>query len=266
MGNIKPLQLEDVLSPGEISEFHQEWQDFKGKNTVADPYEVHNGLPVISKVFQFKDKPIFKARVFQGRNRLRKINPYHNAPFYLMPFWHIDHFWRVGEQMYHASMEKHRPNNQEYIIRDLPKLFDIKDSVYWPSKVQGHVSMTAIHKVKVGSWERGKAMELFTGHYQDDKTDTYYGSMTGVCFLALRSYVRCLRDIEADVPGSKEKMIRVIENQGVSHKYMLAPRTNLTTSSEELIAMVQNGGISDTGKLADFFSLYDRPTTEAISV
>jgi len=250
------VTLESILSPKEISRFHDGWSSFKGKKNIASPHNVHGGFPIISEVFQFEDKPVFRARVFQGRNHLRKINPYQNAPYYLIPFWHPIHYITAGEQMYHGMMELHRPNNNKLVATEIPEL-DLKEKLCWPGRVNGHVSGIGMYKVLAGSWERGKAVERYVCLFYDDKKEKVYGSFNATIFLTLRSHIKTLKYLRDGKDGSQEKMIRLIQDQAAQHKYLLQPRTDLTSSSEELIETIRKDKIPPESDMINFFSLYD---------
>ncbi|MDP3027579.1 MAG: hypothetical protein Q8N63_07785 [Nanoarchaeota archaeon] len=59
------MKIEDILSKEEIEQYNQEWKNFKGKYVPETSYNVHSGMPVLGKPFQFKDKPLFRAHVSQ---------------------------------------------------------------------------------------------------------------------------------------------------------------------------------------------------------
>jgi hypothetical protein len=257
MVNSRILKLEDMLSKEETDVFNMEWSMFEEKNKLSSPYEVHNAFPVISKIYQFRDKLIFRAKVFQRRDYLRKINPYHNAPFYLIPFWHAYHYVCVAEQIYHAATEKFRPNNQKYIVKDLP-YFDLNKPIYWPAKHQGHISAVGLIKLRRGSWERGNAIETYTCHFIDDKSGEDYGSAGGLCLVGFRSYVQTMNNLKAGNPEAAEKLIRSIQGQEISHSRLYKRRDNLTICADELIETIRNGRIPNEEAMDDFFSLYEK--------
>jgi len=251
------LKLEDFFSSEDFEKFNSQWNNFPDKDKLTLPSEVHMGNPVIGKVMQLEDKSVFRTKVFQGRNKLRKINPYYNAPFYLMPFWHLVHYWLTGEQFYHACMEKIRPNNHKCFVRDLPGEVKIEKPIFWPSKVQGHVSVIGLHKILKGSWERGKALESFTIHFYDDKQNKSYGYLSGACFMQFRSYVRAYQDLKEMKDGSFERMLRLVENQESNHQYLAIPRNDLLISGEELKENLRKGILPTEEVVDNFFSLYN---------
>jgi len=253
----KSLNLESFLESEDIERFHTQWEKFTGKNELSVPYDVHNGKPVISKVFQFEDKSIFRARVFQGRKHLRQINPYNNAPYYQIPFWHYIHLMIVGEQLYHGMMELHRPNNYRYIVTEIPEL-SLKEKIFWPGRVNGHVSAIGKYKTVMGSLEKGKLSEKYYCLIYDDEERKEKGSFSTTNFIGFRSFFKTTNDLVEKKLGSKERMIRLIETQEREHNYLLQPRTDLTSSGEELIEKVESGGIPSEEELINFFSLYDR--------
>ena len=65
------MALQDVLTEDEIQAYHAEWGLFTGKYKPETPYNVHSGLPIIGQVFQFEDKPIFRAHIL--KRRLKKF-------------------------------------------------------------------------------------------------------------------------------------------------------------------------------------------------
>jgi len=254
---LSPIKLEEVLNQEEIARFNEQWQRFKGKEEPAEPSEVHMSFPVISQVMRFEDKLVFRARVLQSERRLRKVNPYFNADRYLMPFWHPIHYIMVGEQLYHASMEIARPNNNRYFVKEIPVL-DLRRPVFWPSHTNGHVSVVGIVKILKGSWESGRAREQFSGELIDDKTGAAkYGSGYGICFVNFRSFYETMRDLKAGKPESREKLIRQIEEQDALLRKLYFPRQTLMAKKEELIDALKRGEVPEE-KIIDFFNFYDQ--------
>ncbi|MCX6262230.1 MAG: hypothetical protein NTY95_15610 [Bacteroidia bacterium] len=64
------MKLQDILSPEEIARYNEGWESFKGRYKLNSPYNTHSGMPVISEVYQFPGKPLFRAHVF-GRRLMR---------------------------------------------------------------------------------------------------------------------------------------------------------------------------------------------------
>lgn len=250
------LSLDSILSPSERENFYSSWESFKGKDEPAKAWQVHSGFPVISDVMQFEDKPVFRAKVFQSRSKLRKINPYHNTPYYRIPFWHPIHYLTVAEQMYHASMEYFRKDNHKFVVTEIPS-FDLKEKIVWAPRTNGYVSIIGLHKLLAGKWERGRAVESFTCLLVDDKEKKFYGSVSGTCFIGFRSYVKAHKDLMEKKEGSKERMSRLIKDQAEQHNDLLTKRTDLTAQTDELLARVRDDLPIDEKVLHNFFSLYD---------
>lgn len=253
---IKPLRLEDFLTEGEIEKFHTDWMEVKKELPVAEPYEVHSAMPVISKPWQFRDN-VFRARVLQ--KRLRRFNPYFNAHKYLPPFWHLQHYWMVGEQMYHGVTKLQRSYNNRHVVKDIPQL-DIKKMIFWPSwNSNGHISVIGLHRLKRGSWDEGNAIEKLSGNLYDDKTVHWYGTVSGMCFASWRSYVKAFQALREDEPSAMERMQNLILDQKRQHASLFVPRTDLRENeAEELVERLKDRKVT-LEDLDHFFSLYDIP-------
>jgi len=254
---IPPFSLEDLLTKEEISDFHQRWKIFNDKYALSSPYEVHGALPVISKVFKIEGKNVFRARVFQKKKHLRSLNPYFNAPYYLHPFWHPHHYSTVVEQLYHASTEIIRPNNNIYNAKDIASQ-EIKKSVFWPAHNNGNVSVIGIYKLRKGSWNRGKATEQFKGIIVDDETGEEHYNMNAICFINFRSFYIAYENLKAGTPGARERMHRLISDQERKLSELNFQRQYLKSSAEELISCLSRGEIPDIESVVDFFSFYDK--------
>ena len=255
---IKPLKLEDFLNDEEVERFHEEWESGKRKLPLAEPYEVHSAMPVISKAWQFEDKPIFRARVLQ--KRLRETNPYHNARCHLMPIWHPIHVGEVAEQMWHVNKKLSVPNYNRTAVYEAPQI-ELRAPIRWETNdANGNISVIALYKLMRGSWADGNSIEIGTWLFFDDKKQQfekakYYAN----CFASWRSYVKAYRNLQEGKPDALKRMRNLILDQSSQHKRLLNPRTDLRENeAEELIEKCKNKTLT-LEELDHFFSLYNLP-------
>ena len=104
------MELVDVLSQKEIKEYNEEWGSFTDKYKLETPYKVHSGLPIIGKVFQFRDKPVFRAHIFK-RKLKKAFDPYFiSRNGYLYPYFHTVHYFFPIEQATHVALSRLIPN------------------------------------------------------------------------------------------------------------------------------------------------------------
>ncbi len=239
----------DILTEGELSRYNQGWESFRGRYNVNSPKNVHSGMPVISEVYQFEDKPIFRAHVF-GR-RLRKFDPYFIASEHPMPFWNAQHYLMVGEQMYSATL--HLAIGDEYnrrVAKEVPIEFNWKKPMFF-------IDNASIELIRV---EEGKlrGYDKETGYFTiySDKTGRVLSRMSAMSFWQDRTYIQLLKKLRQGDQSSMERLLRVIEAQDLTHKRRTPKRQTLTTSKDELIELVRLGQYPQE-KFDDFFSLWD---------
>ena len=112
------MELSDIISQEEIESYYNEWTSFNQKYKPETNYNVHSGISFIGKVFQFKDKPIFRAHIFK-RKLKKAFDPYFiSNRGYLYPCFHTVHYFFPIEQIYHASMLKLVPDYFKFITID----------------------------------------------------------------------------------------------------------------------------------------------------
>ena len=249
------LTVEDILTEQEVKEYHSQWDSFRDrhgsatyKNKPLSPYQVHSNKPVIGKIFQFKDYPIFRSRVFQ--KILKEIDPYFITKNYLHPFWHLDHYRNVSEQIYHASMNKIR-NHDIILAKELDVHMDLKEETFWKNKI----SMELIYKF-IGKSDKKKIEKLYFTLY-DDKDNRIKGKLWGRTFVTLRNWAKFLEGIKQGDKESLDLLIKQIETQDNHLQILITPRQNLQTTKEELITKLRSGQIPEE-QLYDFFSLWDK--------
>ena len=253
---LKPLKLEEFLSEEEQERFHAEWERVKGILQIAEPYEVHSAMPVISKPWQFKDN-VFRARVLQ--RRLRRFNPYFNSQKYMVLFWHPQHYGLVAEQMYHACHKISQQNYHRNVIKDIPQI-KIKRLTFW-SNSNKHLSVIGLAKMRRGSWENGNAIEQSRYIVYSDKECEECGSVGSPCFIGLRSYVKAFHALQRGESDALKRIQNLIQDQASQHKRLTTQRTDLREDEAgEIIQKCRDGRIT-LEQLDHFFSLYDLPTS-----
>jgi len=267
MAKLKSLQLEDYLAQDEIERFHQEWQKHeterkrkaKKVSTLSSPYLVHNNIPVITIPRQFEEKPIFRSKVMEGH--LIRINPYYNSDKYLMPLWHLHHYWFVAEQLWHAIKSISIPNYNRYVVKDIGQP-EIKKPILWHrGSSNGDISITGILKLRRGSWQSGNVIEQFTAIFYDDKEGLEYGKVNALCFISFRNYVQAYNNLNNGNKNSFDKLRNLILDQNRQHKRLTTPRRDILDDdklAQELTKKCQDKTIT-LENLDFYFSLYDVP-------
>ena len=243
------VNINDILTKEEIEQYRGEWSSFKGRYKLNSPKNVHSGMPVISEVYQFEDKPIFRAHVF-GR-KLRKFDPYFIASEHPMPFWNAQHYLMVGEQMYSATL--HLAIGDEYnrrVAKEVPIEFNWKKPMFF-------IDNASIELIRV---EEGKlrGYDKETGYFAiySDKTGRVLSRMSAMSFWQERTYVQLLGRLREGDGSAMEKLTRVIEAQDLIQRRRTPKRQTLTTSKDKLMALAQSGQYPQE-KFDDFFSLWD---------
>jgi len=245
------MQLKDILTPNEIDEYHRQWKNFKGRYKLNSPYNTHSGMPVISEVYQFPSKTLFKARVFQ--EKLRGFNPYFIANECHSPFWHSLHYLIVAEQLYHASSN---------LLRDNSKLFgkdpDIKLKIRKPTFWTVHRAGISVELI-LESLRKSKDYFVERGNFTiySDKESEILANVTALAFWQERAYIKEIKAIKAGDKEATSRLIRKTERQDVWQKRLYNPRTNLP-DKDFLIAQLKQGKIPES-ELHDFFSFWDMP-------
>ncbi len=255
------MKVKDILTPEEVKEYHAQWKVFDKKNVLETKFNVHSSLPVLSPAFVYRDKPIpiLRARVFQ--DRLRSYDPYFVATKYGNPFWHINHYTMVAEQMYHAGSNMIRDNSR-LVVKDTLEGASMRIPTFWDSPHK-HVSVELL----LEPMAEKKATYLWAehGHFTiyDDRKNFPIATLDFNTYAQERGYLREYHIISngADAPTkakAKESLIRKIVMQSVRRsKWCKDPRTQPTMKTSKLIALVKDGSVSEEA-LYDHFSLWDR--------
>ncbi len=241
------MEIKDILSEREIAKYHEAWRNFSGKYTLEEEFNVHSSMPVISKVFQFRDKPIFRTHVIQ--KELKKFNPYFTSNKYPHPFWHAQHFFMVLEQFYHESSNK---------IRDNPKLIGkeneahiyLKRPVMWRDRVSVELILEDLGKFH--GYDREKDYSFF----YNESNNKIYAEISVQTFWQLRAYIQEIEKIKQGNREAVDSLIRKIEMQDINLKRLIKPRKTLM-NSDELISRLKEGNLPEQ-ELHDFFSFWDK--------
>ena len=243
------MKVEDILSKTEIEEYHEEWGNFNGKYKPNSCYNVHSGIPVISEVYRFKDKPVFRAHVFQ--KKLRKFNPYFISKKYFHPFWHVQHYFMVMEQLYHAGANKLRDNSQ-LIVKDVPERFKLRKPIFWDKP-------TSVELILENLGEKGAYhQERICFTFYDDRKERNISEVDVMTFYQPRAYVRDIIDLSGGKQEVRERLIRKIQHQAIGHREMTKSRAQIISSQNELIKRLKSGQTPEA-ELHDFFSFWDKP-------
>lgn len=244
------MKIEDILSKEEIEQYHQEWKNFKGKYVPETPYNVHSGMPVLGKPFQFKDKPLFRAHVFQ--ERLRNFNPYFISNEYHNPIWHSQHYFIAVEQLYHAASNLLR-DNPKLVGKDPEIKIKIRKPTFWTVHYKGisvELFIESLRKTADYFVERGN----FT-FYRDDENQRM-AELKALAFFQQRAYIKEMEALKEGDNNALERLTRKIEHQAIWQKRLYHPRTNLP-DKDFLIEQLRQGRIPEA-ELHDFFSFWDK--------
>jgi len=249
------MQLKDILSKEEIEEYHKEWDLFSQKYTFETPYNVHSGVPVISKVFQFHDKPIFRAHIFKNTIRIN-FNPYdpRGTP-YPYPYFHITHYFLPFEQIGHAEMS---------ILREDYHNFRITERLHSKIPTQMHKelpfgkmesSIELILNIKQGKYRfLGEGIATF----YDDKKNEILQIWPFEGIGELREYVKCINKLKQNKndKNALESLIRKISTRSKIKKKRLELRQDLPDKNY-LIDQLNSGNIPEQ-ELHNYFSDWDK--------
>jgi len=241
------MQLKDILSPEETARYQEEWKDFRGRYKLNSARNVHSGMPVISEVYQFPGKQLFRAHVF-GR-RLRKFDPYFMASKHPMPFWNAQHYFMVGEQMYSASL--HLAIGEAYnrrVAKEVPIEFNWKKPIFFNDNIS--VELIRIEEEKV----HGSDKETGYLTFYSDKSSRPLSRMSASSYWQDRTYFQLMNKLKNGDNSVLERLIRVIEAQDINQKRRIPIRQNLPDKNS-LIAQLKQGIIPEA-QLHDFFSFW----------
>lgn len=242
------MKLRDILSEKEIEEYHKEWVLFDDKHILETEYHTHSGKPVISKVFQFKDKPIFRAGI-PSKKRLRKIDPYFISEEYILPSWHLQHYFIVGEQMYHASMRLIR-DTDKFRTLEVPQEIKLSSPIFWHDTTSVELIWQPKRQTKNYLVE-----DCFVAFY-NDKNNKVKGRISARTFVEKRPYVTSIEKIKQENKKEIENLIKMIESRTFSQTKLAKPRKNLPDKNY-LIKQLKKGKIPEE-EIHDFFSFWDK--------
>lgn len=255
------MKVKDILSKEEVQDYHAQWKAFSSKNIPETTFNVHSSLPVISPVMVYRKEPIpvLRARVFQ--EELRTYDPYFVAKKYGNPFWHIQHYIMVVEQMYHAATNMIRDNSR-LVVKDTLQGANMRIPTFWSSPHK-HVSVELL----LEPMPERKGAFLFSefSHFTiyDDKKNFPIATLDFNTYAQERAYLREFR-VSQDTtlePGERlealRSLTRKLDMQHVRQtQWATRPRTTLTVGRTQLVELIQAGQATEH-HLYDFFSLWD---------
>jgi len=248
------MKAKEILSAEELKQYHEEWEQFKQKYVGVHPriqseYNVHSGKPVISRIFQFQGKPIFRAHVFQ--KRLKSVDPYFISNNYIHKSWHAWHYFIVMEQMYHASSNLIR-DNSKLVGKDIPETFRWRRPIEWVrdrGKISVELTIEDLGKKNNHQRERG--------HYTfyHDSKNRVISEISVLAFWQPRKYVENIERLRQRNQESLKSLERQIKDRESKHKRLLKPR-KLKATAPELIERLRQGEIPEE-ELHDYFSFWE---------
>lgn len=245
------MDLTDFLSQDEIKDYHLQWANFKGKFTPETPYAVHSSLPVIGKIFQYEDKPVFRAKIL--KRALRKLDPYFlGKKGYIHSNFHITHYFLPLEQIFHASVPGLVSNYNDYLLTDKfgkePPLMNSR--VHFDNN---HPSVGIAVKLKQN--KKKFVFRFATTFYEDtDNSILQEWYIDGVAVF--RPYANCIHNLREDFTDEiRDELIRKIDAWSIRHERLINPRESLP-DKDDLIEKL-NSGLLPERELHDFFSLWE---------
>lgn len=247
---MKPIsEARKLLSPEEFNHYQSQWHSFPGRYRHNTPSGVNHALPVISELFQYDDKPIFRAHVFGSQ--LRKFDPYLAADLCILPFWHGQHYHMVGEQAYTASSRL--VIGEEY---DKNYALEVPIRLNWKREIRFDNNMSV--ELVIKGLRRSKIPRIETGYFTfyDDKSMYEVSSGQAVVRWQRRAYVREIELLKQGNEASIDKLVRKIEHQQRNHRHMHTPRKTLKATASQLIGKLRTGEIPEE-ELHDYFSLWE---------
>lgn len=245
------MKLTDVLTGEEVEDYYKQWGDFGGKFTPQTCLDAHSGLPVIGRLFQYEDKPVFRAKVL--KRTLKRFDPYFMANEYLHPNFHTMHYFSPIEQVGHASLDRLVDGYGRFLIVERFSISRSQEMLSPVSFDESHPSIEAVIDLK--QWKRKFFGEITVTFYEDSNNgplQTWFLEGKG----ELRNYVRCIERLKKGDESVREELVRKIEGENLRHRHLIVPRKTLVTTKEELIKAIRGGEIPEE-ELHDFFSLWD---------
>jgi len=247
------MKLNDILSKGEIENYHQQWGLFSQKYSREAPYNVHSFIPVIGKVFQFEDRPIFRAHIFKKTIKYH-FNPYdpENPPYQHANF-HLTHYLYPIEQIGHVGLSRLREDYNKFLITEwlnnkIP--LETKEKIHFDKT---HPSIELIFDLKQGKNKiAGKATATFYEDSDNRILQTWY--IEG--FGNLRNYANCIERLKQGDKEAINELIKKIEVRSKKRKDILGLRRNLP-DKDYLINQLRIGNIPEE-ELHNYFSDWDK--------
>jgi len=244
--------IEDMLSPKEIGDYHKEWNNFLSlggnipedyRNIVKKPEHV-----VIGKVWQYKDNPIYRAKVLPDRLSWIPMDP-------PQPIWHEYHYWQVFEQLAQTSRKRYfEQKGKRHIGKGKTPITytDLKEPINFSQRV----SVELIPEIRIREFDRG--ILTVENHYctfyntKDEVLGRYFVKIIGT----LRDYEVLFGELQNGEENAQERLVTKIRSQERKlRKYGRTPKT----PPEELIKQTKQGPFDESFyiKLEDFFSLWE---------
>ncbi len=242
-------KIEDVLSKEEEKRYQREWEAFDQKSIPETKYHTHSGKSVISKVYRFEGKSVFRARV--RKKKLREIDPYFiSQNRYVFPCWHVIHYFIVLEQMYHASMHLIKNNHHKVKVLDVPGEIKLSERIFWNENISVELIRESRRDVK------GYGIEDCFVTFYNDKVGEVRSRFSVRTFVKKRAYVSKIEKIKEGETEEIEALVKIMENRETSQKSLINPRKTLATK-DFLIEELREGRIPEE-ELHDFFSFWDK--------
>lgn len=205
------------LNKKEFNEYSDLWKNFKHKNVLESEYNVHSSKPAISKIMYYNgyENPILRAKINQ--KKLREFDPYFNFKKYANPFWHIQHYMMVAEQMYHAGSNMLR-DNSKLVMKDTMEEFNALRPIFWRNNSK-HISIELmIEKNNDNKNNSFLFVEDLHFYFYNEKTNREVANIHAKSYAQYRSYIRDMNMIESskndfEIENAKSGLIRKIESQ-----------------------------------------------------
>lgn len=268
------MKLKDILTPNEIADLEKSWRRFLSlpvsgepeANCLVNKYKQEH--VVIGKVFQYKEFPIFRARVLTPNRFWIE----HDPP---QPIWHDSEYFEVFEQICHSG--RHRLSEQQNFpykgrgyttkcYNDMFRTINFNQRIWVENILEiEHVKRERKERLDFNTKSLNEHIKSYLrAGYELDKEKNcarFYdskGSLMAEFFVVnyglIRDYELLIEELKKG-ENIADLLIEKIELQDKKLKRIgRTPKTNVNDLTQQL-----KSGIIPEAELHDFFSFWDKP-------
>lgn len=208
-------------------------------------------------IYQTEPFPVMRAKVHQ--KKMREFDPYFTGQKYMNPFWHMQHYMMVAEQMGHAGANVHRGNSDK-VMKDKLEEMSIRTPVFWSNKHKQISIGLAIEEL--GPSKKFLFNDNFYFTIFDDRTGHQISKIHLRGYGDYRAYVKDIHTIESNADEAEktkalDRLVRKIEMQDVKQNQFAIEKREGLPEKKYLISELENG-VVPREDLDNFFSLWNR--------